>query len=553
MPPDDERSNYRSPGGRCSTGSSELPDVHRIRGELPPAEAAAEYDARARRRRRSTCSCSASARTRTSPRSSRARRSSPSASGCVDERASRARAVRRPRDLTLPTLLSAGGRSFLVAGADKAEAVDARLRGTDRRGRRRRASSARAGHSIASTSTSTRRPRCQGRSAERRRLVPRDRGVAASRSSTSTVSATGTSSRYSSRVSNETRTDSTRRVTRRRSPPAIAASASATSGGKSSATRVAASSAASPQPLEREQRERRGVAPDRRLGLDRSELERPARVSGRRFVAARRSASALIAPIGRPHDVGVACSQLSRQRARRAVEPLGRLLVPPEHEQREPGPVGRVARSARAAPDRDRASRPRIALRSRSKSSSQSTGAFYTYRVGMRRSSARARCSSSAFSRAAGATAPRRRTTTAAAASKTTVWLCFPGRNARPVQRRASRPPSSAPNGSKTDRAARPGRRARRSTASTSIRPSATSRPATPTCSDRPRADPRRRRRRRRRSRRSARSTRRSTGRSRTAASSRRRSTRSPSSPTATSSPPGATTSRTGTTAAASC
>ena len=61
---------------------------------------------------------------------------------------------------------------------------------------------------------------------------------------------------------------------------------------------------------EHEQRERAGVAPDRRLRLRRAGVERPARRLAR--VARRRSSSAFIAAIGRPHESAAPCAQLSR-------------------------------------------------------------------------------------------------------------------------------------------------------------------------------------------------------------------------------------------------
>ena len=54
MPPEDERSNYLLAKATLLDRLERLPEVHRIRGELPPAEAAAEYDARSTASR-STC------------------------------------------------------------------------------------------------------------------------------------------------------------------------------------------------------------------------------------------------------------------------------------------------------------------------------------------------------------------------------------------------------------------------------------------------------------------------------------------------------------------
>ena len=76
VPPDDERSNYGLAKRTLLDRLEEQPEVHRIRGELDPAEAAAEYEREiAGPPDRASC-CSASAPTVTSPRSSRARRSS---------------------------------------------------------------------------------------------------------------------------------------------------------------------------------------------------------------------------------------------------------------------------------------------------------------------------------------------------------------------------------------------------------------------------------------------------------------------------------------------
>jgi 6-phosphogluconolactonase len=44
VPPDDERSNYGLARRSLLDRLTQLPDVHRIRGEIAPAEAAAEYD-----------------------------------------------------------------------------------------------------------------------------------------------------------------------------------------------------------------------------------------------------------------------------------------------------------------------------------------------------------------------------------------------------------------------------------------------------------------------------------------------------------------------------
>jgi 6-phosphogluconolactonase len=44
VPPDDERSNFRLAREKLLDALAEQPDVHRIRGELQPADAAGEYD-----------------------------------------------------------------------------------------------------------------------------------------------------------------------------------------------------------------------------------------------------------------------------------------------------------------------------------------------------------------------------------------------------------------------------------------------------------------------------------------------------------------------------
>ena len=86
-----------SPGGRCSTGWRRSPEVHRIRGELAAGRGGGRVRAGARRRRARP----AAAR----PRPRRARRlalprlaAARGADAPRDERAGRARAVRRPRD-----------------------------------------------------------------------------------------------------------------------------------------------------------------------------------------------------------------------------------------------------------------------------------------------------------------------------------------------------------------------------------------------------------------------------------------------------------------------
>ena len=52
---------------------------------------------------------------------------------------------------------------------------------------------------------------------------------------------------------------------------------------------------------------------------------------------------ALIVPIGRPHDVGVACSQLSRQRVAARTSHSRASSHAAQHEQRQPRAVGGVA------------------------------------------------------------------------------------------------------------------------------------------------------------------------------------------------------------------
>ena len=98
VPPDDERSNFRL-AEESLLAHLEVPprEVHRIRGELPPADAAARARLRARGRRPRPRSCSASGPTATSRRSSPARRNSRSRIG-ERPRAARPRAVRRARD-----------------------------------------------------------------------------------------------------------------------------------------------------------------------------------------------------------------------------------------------------------------------------------------------------------------------------------------------------------------------------------------------------------------------------------------------------------------------
>ena len=91
------------------------------------------------------------------------------------------------------------------------------------------------------------------------------------------MSATGTSSRYSVRVANDSTTDSTASTSPTASPAAMHASASATSLREVVPLSQRLRHVACLGPAaEREQRERAGVPADRRLGGCRSALQRPA-------------------------------------------------------------------------------------------------------------------------------------------------------------------------------------------------------------------------------------------------------------------------------------
>ena len=81
VPPDDERSNYGLAKRTLLDRLEQQPDVHRIRGELKPADAAAEYERELDGVRLDLLLLLGLGSTATSPRSSPARRSSPSANG----------------------------------------------------------------------------------------------------------------------------------------------------------------------------------------------------------------------------------------------------------------------------------------------------------------------------------------------------------------------------------------------------------------------------------------------------------------------------------------
>ena len=142
-----------SPKRRCSTGSRRQPEVHRIRGELQPADAAGEYEQRS-----STASTldllllglgpdgHVASLFPGSPQLAERERRVTSGEAGLEPFVDRV-------TMTLPTLLSAAGSSFLVAGAGKAEAVERAFRRRDQRGRAGEPAPRRARRRSTSTST----------------------------------------------------------------------------------------------------------------------------------------------------------------------------------------------------------------------------------------------------------------------------------------------------------------------------------------------------------------------------------------------------------------
>ena len=128
VPPDDERANFLLAKEHLLDRLDRLPEVHRMRGELPPAEAADDYE-----RELDGVSIDlmllglgpdAHAASLFPGSPQLAERSRRVASGPAGLEPFVDRVT-----LTVPALLDAAWIVFLVAGADKAEAVDRAFRG----------------------------------------------------------------------------------------------------------------------------------------------------------------------------------------------------------------------------------------------------------------------------------------------------------------------------------------------------------------------------------------------------------------------------------------
>ena len=240
-------------------GLIELAETGGTREAVPPGREAPEGRPRDPRRRASRASCRPRSCASCSAASSCTRRTASSAA----RRCTRSSTSRRCATL-LNELLDEPDRA---RGRDEAAADDhGRVPPCDRAGR-------------------------DGLGQERRRRQHRTRSRVAARArcSTSAVSATGDVLEVLRRASRTTRRPTRPpRRSRRRRRAAMHASASATSCGKSSRSRSDLRHVARLGPAaEREQRERRRVPADRRLGGRRAELERPARELVDRRVVAR--------------------------------------------------------------------------------------------------------------------------------------------------------------------------------------------------------------------------------------------------------------------------
>jgi len=127
VPPDDERSNYRLAKETLLDRLRAQPDVHRIRGELQPADAAGEYDRQLEGVELNLLLLGLGPDGHVAslfPGSAQLR--------CEDRLVTSGSAGLEPLvdriTMTLPALLSARRIVFLVAGADKADAVERAFR-----------------------------------------------------------------------------------------------------------------------------------------------------------------------------------------------------------------------------------------------------------------------------------------------------------------------------------------------------------------------------------------------------------------------------------------